>query len=404
MERLTPDGAWCFFADPRAVFFEGKHVRTYLGWLNSHGDVVVCSYDHHTHVIETSVIKDHLQIDDHANPALHIDEDGKLTVFYSAHNGQHMYYRQSAEAESVEAWSEEYELPVNTEGKHGYTYPNPIHLADENKHFLFWRGGNFKPTFSITSDLQTWSEPFTLIEGDGHRPYIKYASDGKGIIFFAYTDGHPNVEQHNSMYCAFYQKGAIYKPDGTQLKLSAELPFSPNEADRVYDAERAGGRAWIWDIALDAEGHPVIVYTVVYALTDHRYRYARWTGSCWEDHEITKAGKWFPQTPAGQTEKEPYYSGGIILDHVHPDIVYLSREINGVFEIERWKTSDRGRSWSAKSITSHSSKNNVRPLVSRCYVNEEAILFWMHGDYIHFTKYDTELRMLKITSDLLKES
>ena len=69
---LTPDGAWCWFADPRAVFHKGKyqvvlignyflsyrfkkccfsginHKRTYIGWVNKHGDILIGGIDHDT--------------------------------------------------------------------------------------------------------------------------------------------------------------------------------------------------------------------------------------------------------------------------------------------------------------------------------------------------------------------
>src|SRR3954465_2142560 len=30
--RTMGDGAWCWFADPRGVRFDGLHKRTYVGW------------------------------------------------------------------------------------------------------------------------------------------------------------------------------------------------------------------------------------------------------------------------------------------------------------------------------------------------------------------------------------
>ena len=44
-ERLG-SGAWSWFGDPRAVHHEGRHRRTYVGWISPHGEVQVMSYDH----------------------------------------------------------------------------------------------------------------------------------------------------------------------------------------------------------------------------------------------------------------------------------------------------------------------------------------------------------------------
>ena len=33
-QSLTLNGAWCWFSDPRAVYYEGLHNRTYAGWVD----------------------------------------------------------------------------------------------------------------------------------------------------------------------------------------------------------------------------------------------------------------------------------------------------------------------------------------------------------------------------------
>ncbi|MEA3409377.1 MAG: hypothetical protein U9Q95_03415, partial [Candidatus Eisenbacteria bacterium] len=43
---LATDGAWCWFGDPRAVFYEGEHRRTFVGFVTSTGDVTLAHYDH----------------------------------------------------------------------------------------------------------------------------------------------------------------------------------------------------------------------------------------------------------------------------------------------------------------------------------------------------------------------
>ena len=45
---FTFNGAWCWFSDPRAVYYEGNHKRTYSGWIDNFGDVHVGFYDHET--------------------------------------------------------------------------------------------------------------------------------------------------------------------------------------------------------------------------------------------------------------------------------------------------------------------------------------------------------------------
>ncbi|WP_407267926.1 BNR-4 repeat-containing protein [Radiobacillus sp. PE A8.2] len=393
---LTNDGAWCFFADPRAVYYEGVYKRTYIGWLTKMGDVVIGYYDHDTGEIQSTKIKANLQIDDHANPTILVTKEGYITIYYSAHLGECLFYCTSVSPEDISMWGEERTILGNSEGNHGYTYPNPIQLeGEDNTIYLFWRGGNFKPSFAKTNDGIHWSEVNTLITGSGARPYIKYVSNDIDKIFFAFTDGHPNKEAVNSIYCAYYYAGAIYNLDGTKINNVEKLPIAPSDVDQVYDACLTGNKAWIWDIALDEEENPIIVYAVFHTTFDHRYHYARWTGTKWECKEITSAGSWFPQTPDGKEESEPYYSGGIILDHADPTIVYLSKQVNGIFEIEQWQTNDNGDNWNVEVVTSHSTLNNVRPIVSKGATSHISHLFWLQGRYIHYTDYDMAIKFLK---------
>ncbi|MNG12628.1 hypothetical protein D3C84_962520 [compost metagenome] len=108
---------------------------------------------------------------------------------------------------------------------------------------------------------------------------------------------------------------------------------------------------------------------------------------------MTVSGSWFPQTEQDAVEREPFYSGGLILDHANPANVYLSRSVNGIFEIEHWHTTNYGKTWESTAVTTGSSCNNVRPVLARSNGQEDALLLWMHGDYVHFTNYETALKM-----------
>ncbi len=129
-------------------------------------------------------------------------------------------------------------------------------------------------------------------------------------------------------------------------------------------------------------------------MTEHHYHYAVHTPQGWQTHHITPGGQWFPQTPQGEQERETEYSGGISLNHADPSIVYLARPVNGIFEIERWQTSDDGSTWTSQAITQNSNKLNVRPVIPRNYPADKIGVLWMSGTYIHYTDYHTEIRMI----------
>jgi hypothetical protein len=46
-------------------------------------------------------------------------------------------------------------------------------------------------------------------------------------------------------------------------------------------------------------------------------------------------------------------------------VLYLSRQVVGQWQIERWQTADGGATWSQRSLTAGSLEKNVRPVVAR---------------------------------------
>jgi hypothetical protein len=396
--ELTPSGAWSWFGDPRAVYHEGAHRRTYTGWVSTNGSVQVASFDHDSGLRTVATLKARLQIDDHNNPSILIRPDGRLLVFWSTHAGPTMWYRRSARPEDITAWEPERVFPTNTPGATGYTYPNPVQLSAEgNRIYLFWRGGNFNPSFSTSSSGTTWTAARTLILNPAERPYVKYASNGRDTIAMAFTQAHPRSGRTNIYYAA-YRAGALRRADGSVISTMANLPISPSEGEEVYNWT-TNGKAWVHDVALDAAGHPVIVYATFPTDSDHRYRYARWDGSRWSDRELVRAGRSMSIDP-----REPNYSGGITLDHEDPATLYLSRQVGGVFETEAWTTPDQGASWSARPLTSGSARGNYRPISPRGQTGDSHDMVWMHGGYIHFGNYQTGLRTPIRTRDIADPS
>ncbi|MFL5866834.1 MAG: BNR-4 repeat-containing protein [Thermoleophilaceae bacterium] len=378
------DGAWCWFADPRGVHYEGTRNATYIGWVAQDGDIKVASFDHFSGVRTTAVLHSKLQVDDHSNPALLVRPDGRLQVFYSGHNGRSMYYRVTTNPEDVGSWGAEAKLPTNTSGPYGFTYPNPMRLSAEQKTYLFWRGGNYNPTFSTQQDGQSsWAPAQTLVSVPGQRPYVKYDSNKTDKIGFAFTNGHPDAVSSN-IYFAYYKAGGIYKADGTRIG-TLGTAITPAQADKVFDN---ANKVWVHDMAFDSQGRPVIVFAEFVSTSDHRYWYAKWLGDRWATTEITHAG--------GSIDldgTQPYYSAGITLDHEDPSTVYLSRDAGGVFEVETWTTPDDGTSWSRTEITAASSTNNVRPISPRGLIPFSGAMsvVWMGGTYTSYVAYKTSI-------------
>lgn len=405
IHTLTSDGAWCWFSDPRGV---RAGDNTFIGWVNSDGDIVLSAWHHRSGKLDTTVIQKQLEVDDHDNPSILVRDDGRILVFYSKHGtGKFpIILRVSENPGDISAFGPEQRLVLNdtlsypSDYRNAYTYTNPYQLSGENNRiYLFWRGMGNKPNVSYSDDYgTTWAPGKIMIHPQDiyahRRPYLKVASNGTDKIHLAFTDGHPHREPQNSIYYAYYQKGAFYTVEDSKICDFESLPFAPRQASVVYDATKTNERAWVWDVAEDQSGHPVIVYARFPDNKDHRYYYARWDGDNWLNVELCSAGKWFPQTQEGKEEREPNYSGGLVLDHSNPSVVYLSREINGVFEIEKWSTDDGGKSWESEPVTRNSVLDNVRPFVVRnSKEGDGPHVVWMQNRrYTHYTDYSSFLK------------
>jgi hypothetical protein len=165
-----------------------------------------------------------------------------------------------------------------------------------------------------------------------------------------------------------------------------DLPLLPRQADTVYDASRTHVPAWIHDVGVDRRGRPIVVYALIRGPHDHRYVYATWNGRRWVRRPIVAADGTIVRTGT-----QPFYSGGISLDHSGPRVVYLSRPVGRHHEIERWTTRDQGATWTHRAITSRSTADNLRPVVPRGHTRRGVQLLWMHGVYRHYLHYRTRI-------------
>lgn len=388
IDTLTTNGAWCWFADPRSLYYKGTKEQTYFSWITTEGDIVVASYNHQTGEYLQKTVWANWQSDDHDNPSLLIRDDGRIIVFFAKHFGPPIKRMITTNPEDISSWSSDYELGNNV------TYPYPFRIGKTV--YVLYRGeASWHPHMVVSTDNgETFGAAKEFISGGGQRPYTRYAQGSDGSIHVAVTTGHPRNEPSNKIYYCRFKDNIFYRADGSVIKNFADGAVDISQLEVVYDA--SVGKGWIWDIALEPEtGFPIMVYASFPTNDDHRYHYARWDGTKWKNIQITEAGKWFPQTPLGVDEYENNYSGGLILDYDDPTTVYLSKQVKGVFEIFKYKTADYGHSWDVKAITWNTPSHllNVRPIVPRHHKKGYFDVIWMRGQYVFYAnqQYHTSL-------------
>jgi BNR repeat-containing family member len=378
-------GSWSWFADPRAVQLGNK---VFVGWIDWRGEIKVGAYDPNFGTLGTYTLA-YLFHDDHGDPSILVEPDDRLTVFWSAHNGSHMYYRTTRRPADIRRWGPVRHVVSHLPGILGFTYPNPVLLPDEgNKLYLFWRGSDWSQEYATRTANGQWRSAHRVIALPGQRPYMKVDSDGRDTIGLAFTNGHPR-EQITSIFYAAYRHGSLWHANGRWISRLDHAPIAPQQGDLVYNGGATHVASWVWDVAFDRRQRPVIVYATFPSTQNHAYWYAAFDGRRWVSHFLTFAGPTISPTTI-----EQQYSAGITLDHSNPSIVYLSKRVGDRFEIERWATPNGGSSWRHEIVVRDGS-DNVRPVVPRHPRGTHTGLLWLVGYYGSYTNYRTSVAYMR---------
>ena len=167
---VTTEGAWCWFADPRALHYENtsKTINySYIAYIDVHGSIKATQHNFLTGKNNEVLIRSYFQPDDHDVPSFLVLPDERVMIFYSRHTDEAcFYYRISKKAGDITSLGAEMKIVTvdNT------TYPSPFIMSDDPTHiYLCWRGINWHPTIAKLSipDAQdnlsiTWG-PYQIV-------------------------------------------------------------------------------------------------------------------------------------------------------------------------------------------------------------------------------------------------
>ena len=251
---VTNNGGWNWYVEPSgthiqpgddlATLFEsGTYTsnngyvftedKTYMGWVEDGGDIVISSLDHNTGEHKRVVIHEKLESDDHNNPAVIVLPDGRIMAVYTMHtNEPYLYYRVTKYPEDISEWNDEQFYyckctAQNDTNTYNPTYPSVFVVHDDcgiegnDVIYMGWRGVHWKPTlakFSIpdengVSEIVMGQTQFanTTYYGSskadggksdgGRRPYTKYDYDvERNKLYMTFTANHPDNDARNHIY------------------------------------------------------------------------------------------------------------------------------------------------------------------------------------------------------------
>ena len=394
VERIDDDGIWYQYTAPAAVQ-QGE--KTFFGRVTggNNGHIDVGEFDHETGEVTFNRIESNFDYDDHASPSLLVRDDDHITVTYTEHHDTTCRVRISDDPLDISSFGDAHTFTTDHSGL--LTYPQPVQLSDEdNRIYVFYRGtsGSTDREWCYrTSDDGgvTWNDESVLRENfsdwtDGIvNPYTVCISDGARRIHFTSFNYEQLAEGGTpyDIYHWYYEDGSFYESDGTHIKDEGTPLNSSDEPTTVDGSDDVN----IWDIALDDNGNPVIVYVKYQDYdTSHIYKYARWTGSAWETNDIVDSGG-----PVADADGREWYSGGVRLNQTDPSVVYTAEEeTDGVFHVYKYSTDDGGSIWTEEAeYVGLDGEKNFRPRYPRNASEEHLEVLFVAGWYEDLRDYDT---------------
>jgi hypothetical protein len=316
-------------------------------------------------------------------------------------------------------WQEEQNLDVDGPVSYCHLIRMP---AENDRIYNFFRGPDSRPHYLVSDDggvnfrhagkLLSWDfDPKNprYSGRDGYRPYVKYIAGADDTIHLVASEDHPRAWP-NSMYHAILRGGRILHSNGADIGpmgTGMDAPVRVDALTRIFQGDE-DNIAWPMDMHVDAQGHPIILFSVrkgdrVHRLRarsggeDHRYHYARWDGERWKVVELCYGGSCLYLD-------EEDFSGLAAVDPDRPDVVFVSTNADPVtgaplisardgrrhFEIYRGNSPDGGETWRWTALTADSVEDNIRPTVP-IWPGERRAVLWMRGPYTTFTNYDTDI-------------
>lgn len=289
----------------------------FLTWLDYIGDkftVSISRLDKRTNELSEVNNLDNEVFDNHGGPALVIDNEGYLHIFYGPHHGP-IIYRKSLKPYQIDNWSEkEY---IGSE----LTYPsvtvdvaNTIYLIARHRELSgAWSLQFFKkehngewsaPVDILVSNFQKWiSEGKTLRRKLGYVRWgksIQIGPDGKSIhlLFqnaeFLPTDLVTNYQRDNGL--ASYFIGYMKSEDGgsswSANNKTIALPANPQTVEIIAGSTEPPERGAFYassNLAFDIFGNPSAIIIRHYAYGT-KVSIAKKEGQSWNLKPITATG------------------------------------------------------------------------------------------------------------------
>ncbi|WP_434967142.1 BNR-4 repeat-containing protein [Janibacter indicus] len=164
--RMTSNGAWTWYSDPR-VLQTSRY--TYFAYVTRAGSVMLTSLSKADQRMATTTLSKYQLRDDHNVPGLVETADGRIAAFWGGHGKAPVQYRVSNTAGDVTKMSAVRKLKGSSMENAKSTYVQVFRMrgVSNQYHVLTRRYSDQNWVVSTSKDLVNWSAPVQLFKNSG---------------------------------------------------------------------------------------------------------------------------------------------------------------------------------------------------------------------------------------------
>lgn len=341
---LATDLMWSWWSLPRAV--ELSDGTVVAGGVRpayqavSTNDVVLWEGND---FVDSSLLRKlgEVVFDDHCTPAILAPSDKPPMVAWSKHNvDDRIRVRVGTVNEDFSSLGSESAIDVSAANDVSYAqlWREP---ATDNVWLLFRSPNDEWRWIKSTNYGSTWGAATTLFDMEADQGYLATVQTGSTVrCAVGFHPDSSSSTRHTVHYCSInLATGAITKADGTNIgNLSGtNLPLTASELDLVF-TPTVGKTCRIFDVSVAA--NPEFLLAHFTDDTDADHVYVRWDGDSWETTTIAPCGD-----PFNTTGVQHYFGGASFPNPTSGGVIFLAREDNGFWQVEKRTSTDNGATW-----------------------------------------------------------
>ncbi len=355
---------------------------------------MVSYFDHKTGMVpKPTIVLDKKTDNAHDNPVMNIDAEGYIWLFSTAHGtNSPSYVHKSVKPYDITKFEQIHATKLEN-GKvvpmNNFSYLQSWYQPGNGFINLFTHYDRkvianqpSKPRRTISYmtsadgvNYSEWKDLATIEEGHYQTSGSFGNTVGTSFNFHPVKEGENGLNYRTNLYYIQTKDFGKTWENVSGKKMQLPLTQIQNEA-LVKDYHSLGLNVYINDVAYDSKGHPIILYITSKGYqagpenAPYTWNTARFTGSDWEILPVT-------------TSDNNYDMGSLMVDKKgHWTIVGPTttgpQAFNTGGEMVMWTSTNQGKSWKSKTLTSNSMYNHsyARKPVN---VHDGFFAFWADG-------------------------